>query len=330
VTGKVEGEVILAGLWAILTTMSCIGLGAIAHARTAHYCMRAQDKEIRGLLQRWSRGKIVHLPEPEGDKFRTFMITRLLTPNESDTFWKSPKTMTNTSFASPDAILKQGGDAYIWAFPSMSFADYLILLNPRTIFSPSTAHAWIFIVDKDGAVLSRQGFNIGHRMSANSASFGATSWLFSNVLVQETKRGFTDRPPLRISIAFDGLRPATVRLETLNGSLQKMTYWAASMTVGPKFDPPTVTAIEHILQSGTDVQQLEALTWLNGHHGRVSDHPSCSAPEDLNSEDRYADAIKSPRVAAAVIALRGSKNAYIREIATQIPLGKGDFDQPWK
>jgi len=315
---------ILKGPRAGLASICCAALVAAAVARSPLHRPFAQNQETLRLLQRLAGGKVLHLPDQSSEPFREFLATHLLTKEESDSFSTSPNMISNTSpiMESPAAILQVGGDAYVWAFPWAPSASYLTLLNPAAIFTPSTAHAWIFIVDKDGAVLSRKGFDIGHRMRAKSASFESTSWLSSKVLVQETRRGFTDSPPLRLSIAFDRLRPVTVRIESLDGSLRRMPYWALGSVVGPIYEPPALTALVQILQCGNDVQQLESLTWLNGDHSRVSDR----AGEDMKARERYAEAINSPSIAAAVVALRNSKNATIREIAAQIPLGKPDYD----
>ena len=303
--GRIGVKAIVAGMLSIFATSSCVGVST-------------PDQQTRSLLHHWSGGNISRLSEPERKRFQSFVNTRLV---------KHEKLDYNTMLV--PLIFENRGDAYVWPFLSGPSAGYLIVLNPTSTMVPSAAHAWIFVVNKDGGVLSRQDFDIGWRMEPKAASFETRPWLSSKVLVQEIQPGMTSAPPLKILIAFDGLRPVTIKVETLDGSLHRMEYWAPNFVVGPKYEPPTVTTLNRVLQSGTDVQQLEALTWLNGEHSRTSDNRPNYAHEDVTSQERFAAAIKSPRIASAVIALRGSKNPYIRDVATQIPLGKGIYTPPW-
>jgi len=249
--GKVGIGMLLVFPLAEFAPRSCVCPGAATHARSAHHHSQAKDQDIHTLLQRWSGGAISRLPESDCKAFQSFVIKRLVTQDGSSSFPLMPNMVTGS-----------GRDAYVWSFPTIHSDWYLILLNINPGPVPCAEHAWIFLVDTNGAFLRHQDFDIGWRMGAKTASFGPSPWVSSNVLVQETRAVITSSPPLKISIAFDWLRPATVRVETLDGSLQKMPYWAPNFVVGPTYDPPTLASLEHILQSGTDVQQLEALTWL--------------------------------------------------------------------
>ena len=237
-----------------------------------------------------------------------------------------PKERPEDTFRSPDLIFENDGDAYVWRFGPDSDSKFLIYLNPHTGLHPSAEHAWLFIVDRFGTVLSRDEFDTGWRMYAGSAVYEAVSWCSDKVLIQRMQVGLNGGGPRGIYIGFDRLKPHLIRIEDAVGKIVPMEYYATNWVVGPAYAPPTLDDLLNGLRGVNQVKRFEALVWLGGSHQRASQNKAGYDHEAEPQERLYADAIMSKPMGAVIQRLRQSSNPYERELAGLVPIGVGHFE----
>lgn len=274
-------------------------------------------QDVQPSLPEWCGKDIARLPDAERAKFMSY-VNRDLVVASNDRGLLS---------GDPEWIFDSHGDAYVWSFGDTNDHRFLIYLNPHTGVIPSSEHAWLFIVDKQGKIVSRSDFDTGWRMWADGASYEKVGWLSSRVLIQEMRVGLNGGGPRRIYFGFDGLRPRVIRLDDAKGNLFAMNYWAPNWVVGPRYDPPPGPVMEQALAGSNEVKRLEALVWLAGHHGTVSMNSPGTDHEETADEVRYAECIHDPAIIRVVKGLRNSPNPYISELAKSIP--SSAYDMSW-
>jgi len=265
------------------------------------------DYGINALLNKWAGKEISTLSAQDRSRFMGLMQRNLI-----------PNRDVRYTFDDPYLTFENNGYAYVWRFGSAADHRFLILLNPHTGMVPSAEHAWLFNVTAKGSVLKRYEFDTGWRMHASGATYGKVSWLCSPVLVQRMREGMNGGGPRAIYIGFDGDRPAVVRLEDESGAQRAMDYFAPNWVVGPPYSPPSVAGMEKILMGSNEVKLLESLVWLSGSHQDISSNRADVSHEDISSEIRYAECVRSPTIVRAIKSLLLSKNPYVRQLAKGI------------
>ncbi len=268
---------------------------------------KAKDPALTQALLSWVGKSIADLPVEELKKFKSYVEKKLTNDDGVEHY-----------FIGRSLIFENHGSDYVWKFDSATESQFLVFLNPHTLVVPSSEHAWLYIVNAAGDPLVQSDFDTGYRMCSAGARYSNVDWLKNPVLIQEMRVGMNGGGPRKIFIAFDGNRPAVVRIEDEKGAIKPMPYFAPNWVVGPKFSPPSVGEPDGALTGHNEVKCLEALVWLWGRHQRASANQPDHAHEELSEEQRFADCMKSPEIRGHIRSLRMSTHSYVAQLAEMI------------
>ena len=258
-------------------------------------------------LLSWVGKPIGDLPIAEQKKFLSYLEKKLANDGGLEGFYHGPSE-----------VFLSHGKAYVWRFGAATESQFLVFLNPHTDVVPSSEHAWLYIVNAAGDPLVKSDFDTGYRMLSTAAGYSKVDWLNNPVLIQEMRVGMNGDGPRKIFIAFDGNRPAVVRIEDENGASKPMPNFAPNWVVGPRFSPPSVEELDGALTGPNELKCLEALVWLSGRHQRASANQPGYAHEELSEEQRFADCMKSLTVRDHIRNLRKSANTYVAHLAEMV------------
>ena len=192
---------------------------------------------------------------------------------------------------------------------------YVLVEEQPLVFIPGDSRLQISLFDLDGKLLDSSEFPAGWRIMLSGIKFVHVKDIGGDVLEVESGASINGADVGRQYYALVGDKMRLIRLEDSKRALRPNTYRSPNHTIGFTEVGRSAADWEKALITKDKSEILATLTWLGGWHLNVDEAIPDYWHEDL-SEARLAKEVRArPAVKAAVKAMKGSPDAWIREAA---------------